>query len=174
MQPVQGLLTSTYDDWCTPQALFDLCDAQYHFDLDAAADAENTKCKKFFDFKTNSLAQEWFGRVWLNPPYGRDIGKWLQKARHELEAGHCEVVVFLLFVRSDCKWFHDYVWDELNAKPRPGVSLQFLRGRVKFTRNGEAKKCGSFWPSMLVEMRKASAQVNDGPLFQTVGRGEGE
>ena len=76
----QGMFTSRTCEWETPQALFDALDARYHFDTDVCARAENAKCKRFFSPEEDGLAQEWQGVCWMNPPYGREIGKWVRKA----------------------------------------------------------------------------------------------
>lgn len=57
----KSLLTSNKDDWCTPQAFFDELDCEFHFDLDAAASSENTKCKRYFTKETDDLKQSWRG-----------------------------------------------------------------------------------------------------------------
>lgn len=54
-----ALLTSNKDDWCTPQALFDELDREFHFDLDAAASHENAKCKHYFTKETDGLKNSW-------------------------------------------------------------------------------------------------------------------
>lgn len=95
--------SSKTDLWETPQDLFDKLDAVYHFDLDACALPENAKCQRYFTPEQDGLSQEWTGNVWCNPPYGRQIGKWVQKA-HDSKAA---VVVMLLPARTDTKWFHE-------------------------------------------------------------------
>jgi DNA N-6-adenine-methyltransferase (Dam) len=76
--------------------------------LDVAATAENAKCSRFFTRKENGLAQPWQGRVFCNPPYGREIGRWVQKAWQSAQAGACELVVCLVPARVDTAWWHDY------------------------------------------------------------------
>ena len=78
--------------------------------------------------------------VWLNPPYGRGIGKWVQKAYEEAQKPGT-VVVCLLPARTDTAWFHDYC--------RKG-KITFIRGRLKF---GGSKNSAPF-PSMVVEFRR--------------------
>lgn len=72
--------SSKSDDWETPQPLFDRLNEQYHFGLDVCASAKNAKCARYFDKETDGLKQLWTGRCWMNPPYGREIGKWVKKA----------------------------------------------------------------------------------------------
>ena len=76
----KGLLTSKTDEWETPQWLFDKLNAQFNFKFDVCANQNNAKCKTYFDKETDGLSQEWTGACWMNPPYGRQIGKWIKKA----------------------------------------------------------------------------------------------
>ena len=112
---------STSDSWATPDWLFDELDELYGFTLDPCADHLNYKCTQYFTREDDGLAQSWDGeRVWLNPPYGREIGKWMKKA---LEAD--ALVVALVPARTDTAWWHDYVLGKAN--------VEFLRGRLKFS-----------------------------------------
>lgn len=63
----KSLLTSNKDDWCTPQAFFDELDSEFHFDLDAAASAENAKCKHYFTKENDALQNSWGGYGILQP-----------------------------------------------------------------------------------------------------------
>lgn len=85
----QALLSSKNMSWCTPQNFFDRLNEEFHFVLDAAATDKTAKCKKYFTPADDGLAQSWNcgGAVFCNPPYGRQIGKWVAKAHHESVAG---------------------------------------------------------------------------------------
>ena len=124
-------------EWETPQDFFDKLNEQYHFELDACATPYNAKCKNFFTKKENALSQNWGGwrTIWCNPPYGREIGKWVRKAYEESRKG--VTVVCLLPARTDTRWFHDYC--------KKG-KVEFVRGRLKF---GGSKNSAPF-PSMVV------------------------
>lgn len=131
------MFSSQTDSWETPQWLFDRLDADYHFTLDPCATFENKKCFKFYTEKEDGLKQDWFGEhVFINPPFSQ-IGKWVEKAVREYM--NKVLVVMLLPVRSDTKWFHSYI---------PGVASQiyFIKGRLKF---GKSKNSAPF-PSMIV------------------------
>lgn len=131
-----GLFTSRRDDWETPQQLFDQFTQEFGpFDLDPCASEQNAKCPRFFTEADDGLAQPWAPhKVFLNPPYGREIGKWVKKAWEESQAG--ALVVCLLPARTDTAWFHNYV---LRAD-----GLRFLRGRLHFNGRGPAP-----FPSMI-------------------------
>jgi len=128
-----GLFTSNTDLWSTPQSLFDELDKEFHFTLDVCATDENAKCERYFTKEDDGLSQEWKGVCWMNPPYGREIGKWIKKA-YESRA----TVVCLIPARTDTAWWHDYV---MKAK-----EIRYIRGRLKF---GGSKNSAPF-PSAIV------------------------
>lgn len=114
--------SSASDNWATPQYFFDALDAEFKFTLDACADAENHKCARYFSAADDGLSQQWApATVWLNPPYGRAIGRWVQKAFDEWTAG--ATVVCLVPARTDTRWWHDYAMS---------AQIRFVRGRLKF------------------------------------------
>lgn len=131
------LFSSATDEWSTPQHVFDQWDADYHFDLDVCATPENAKCKKFFTRADDGLAQVWTGSCWMNPPYGREVGLWVEKAWRSVDKEQADFVVCLLPARTDTRWFHDYCWKY--------GRVYFLRGRLKF---GGATNSAPF-PSMI-------------------------
>lgn len=117
------MFSSRTGEWETPQRLFEQLDRTYSFTLDACATAENAKCAKYYTPEEDGLAQPWEGRVWCNPPYGREIGKWVKKAWESARSG--ATVVMLLPARTDTKWFHRYLYGK--------AELRFLEGRIKFS-----------------------------------------
>lgn len=128
---------SAGDERGTPQALFDALDAEFHFDLDAAAGPRNHKCEMYFGeggIAYDALKEDWAGlTVFLNPPYSACY-PFIKKAREEADKG--ATVVLVVPVRSDTKWWHEFVWD-VDAGPdgglRPGVRLRLVKGRLDFT-----------------------------------------
>jgi len=132
----KGLLTSTTDLWSTPQDFFNQQNALYGpFTLDVCADETNAKCAVYFDKTTDGLKQIWTGKCWMNPPYGREISKWMKKAYES--AGNGTVVVCLVPARTDTKWWHDYAIKG---------QVTFIRGRLKF---GDSENSAPF-PSAVV------------------------
>ena len=95
--------SSKRNTWETPQDLFDKLDQEFHFQLDVCALPENAKCKKYFNPAENGLKQKWKGICWMNPPYGREIGKWMKKAYESARAG--ATVVCLVPARTDTAWW---------------------------------------------------------------------
>ena len=136
------------DDWQTPPELFKRLDEEFSFDVDAAATKENTLCDMWF---TDALSSAWFHgySYFVNPPYSRGLqGKFIAKAAEESAKG--ALVVMLLPARTDTKAFHAYIWDAENHRPKPGVEVRFLRGRLKFV----GAKASAPFPSMVVVFRR--------------------
>ena len=79
--------SSATDLWATPQDFFDELNNEFNFDLDVCANDENAKCAKYYTAENDGLAQDWKGTCWMNPPYGREIGKWMRKAYESSRGG---------------------------------------------------------------------------------------
>lgn len=137
-----ALLSSKNMCWCTPQDFFDKLNEEFHFILDPAATEKTAKCPLYYTPETDGLSQSWNrgGAVFCNPPYGREIGKWVKKAYDESQKG--QTIVLLLPARTDTKYFHDYIYGK--------AEIRFLRGRLRFTdEDGKASDPAPF-PSMIV------------------------
>lgn len=130
-----GLFTSETDQWATPLHFFELLNKEFNFELDVCADEFNAKTSKFYNEEMDGLKQEWSGIVWMNPPYGREIGKWVKKAYESSLQG--ATVVCLLPSRTDTKWWHDYCMHG---------EIRLVKGRLKF---GDATNSAPF-PSAVV------------------------
>lgn len=141
---LKAMFSSKTDDWATPQAFFDVLDAEFNFDLDPCADEYNHKCERYFTEQDDGLAQDWISThthtVFMNPPYGREISKWIRKAYEEAQKGG--VVVALIPSRTDTRYWHDYVMK--------AAEIRFVRGRLQF---GDSKNSAPF-PSAVVVFRK--------------------
>lgn len=136
------MFTAGRPDWATPPSVFDPLNAEFGFTLDVCASTENTKVEWFFDEQADALNLPWGNGVcWMNPPYGRDLGRWVQKAYESSQGG--ATVVCLVPARTDTAWWHD--WVEGKAETR------FVRGRIKF--NGALKDAP--FPSVVLVYRPA-------------------
>lgn len=136
--------------WCTPQDFFNKLDAEFNFTLDPCATEKSAKCKKFFTAKEDGLKQDWVGNcVFVNPPYGREINKWVKKCFEESKKENT-IIVMLIPARTDTKYFHDYILNK--------AEIRFIKGRLTFwDLDGEKYLNGDFknmtpapFPSMLV------------------------
>jgi len=131
---------STKDDWETPQDLYDKLHSQWKFTLDPCCCSHSQKCKEGFpfDYGFDGLKESWRGHtVYMNPPYGREIGKWIEKAYNESKDKNT-VVVALLPSRTDTRWFHNYIYNR--------HEITFIKGRLKF----QGAKHNAPFPSMIV------------------------
>lgn len=130
--------SSETDLWATPQEFFDKYNTTYHFQTDVCENSENTKCENYYTIETNGLEQDWQGSCWMNPPYGRTIKQWMQKAYESSLKG--ATVVCLVPARTDTAWWHDFAMKG---------EIEFIRGRLKF---GGHKNSAPF-PSAVVVFR---------------------
>ena len=136
------MFSSNSNEWATPQEFFDALDARYHFTLDPCATKENAKCKKFYTIAEDGLLQDWGGEcVFCNPPYGRDIAKWVEKAYNETKKPNTKVVM-LIPARTDTSYWHEWIFPH-------ATHIDFVRGRIKF---GNSKNPAPF-PSAVVEFQ---------------------
>jgi len=123
--------------WETPQWLFDKLDKEFHFTLDVCALPETAKCKNYYTPQIDGLKQDWEDNIcWMNPPYGREVGVWIEKAYNESLKG--ATVVCLIPSRTDTKYWHDYCMK--------ASEIRFIKGRLKF---GDSKNSAPF-PSAIV------------------------
>jgi len=133
-------------DWLTPP---DIIESLGQFDLDPC-------CPPQMPWRTadvmltpheDGLSRPWSGRVWLNPPYGRDVGPWLARLA---EHGHG---VALIFARTETTHFVEHVW-------RAADALMFLFGRLYFHYpDGTRAKMNGGAPSVLVAYGEPNAQL---------------
>jgi phage N-6-adenine-methyltransferase len=108
--------------YSTPTALYRALDEEFGFTLDVCSSAGNEKCKRFFTLRDNGLAQEWGHHIcWMNPPYGRYLPKWMQRAWEASQ--HGATVVCLVPSRTDTRWWHDYAMQG---------EIRFIKGRLTF------------------------------------------
>lgn len=137
----ETLFSSRSEEWETPPGLFAELNKKYHFTLDVAATDENALCERYYTREKDGLSQSWQteGAVWCNPPYGRDIEKWMRKAYKESRRG--QTIVTLIPARTDMQWFHKYVY--------PYAKLVFIKGRLHYGAGGVPSKNAAAFPSMI-------------------------
>ncbi len=122
----KGLFTSASEHWATPKELYDSLNKEFHFNDDPCPLRG-----------IGGLDRNWGETVFMNPPYGKGITKWIKRAYEESLLG--KTVVCLLPSRTDTKWFHEIILP--NAK-----EIRFIKGRLKF---GGSKNNAPF-PSAIV------------------------
>ena len=126
-------------EWGTPRWLFDALDREFGFTLDPCSTHENAKCKKHFTLAEDGLKQSWADEiVFMNPPYGSAIKKWMQKAW--LSSCEGATVVCLVPARSDTQWWHRFAMRG---------EIRLFTGRIQF----EGAKWPAPFPSAIVVFR---------------------
>lgn len=135
-----ALFSSKNQEWETPLDLFEELNQEFEFKTDVCALPHNAKCDTYFTPQMDGLSMEWKDVCWCNPPYGKDIYKWVQKAYQSAQKS--ATVVMLLPARTDTRWFHEYIYGK--------AEIRFIKGRLKF---GKARNSAPF-PSMIVIFKK--------------------
>ena len=147
------MFSSKSDEWSTPQDVFNQLNAEFRFDVDLAATAENAKVPHFYTKERDALSISWSGDSildnlpcgWLNPPYSRGLcARFIAKAAEERRQGF--MTVMLLPARTDTKAFHTHIYDASIWHPRQGIDIRLLPGRLKFSGSRHAAP----FPSMVV------------------------
>ena len=138
----QGVgFSSATEEWGTPNDLWIQLDAEFGFELDVCATAENARCSRYYTREQDGLEQPWEGVCWCNPPYGREIGRWVRRAYESSLAGG--TVVCLVPARTDTGWWHDWAMKG---------EIRFIRGRLKFV-GGYGRGHNAPFPSAVVIYR---------------------
>lgn len=125
------------DEWLTPPSLIK---AIGEFDLDPCSPINRPwdTAKTHLNINDDGLMFEWFGKVWCNPPYGREAIKWLSKLSTHNNG------VALIFARTETKMFFSEVWNK-------ATSILFIEGRLTFHHvNGNKAKANGGAPSCLI------------------------
>ncbi len=123
------VFSSASQHWETPRDLYEALNREFEFQDDGCP----------FHAIEDGLEREWKSPVFVNPPYTRDIAKWLRKAVAESKRG--KTVVMLLPSRTDVRWWHEYVMK--------ADEIRLLRGRLKFS----GAKTRAPFPSAIVIFR---------------------
>tara|TARA_R100000664_G_scaffold11263_1_gene18360 strand:+ start:11993 stop:12487 length:495 start_codon:yes stop_codon:yes gene_type:complete len=141
----KGALFSSNDQtWRTPSWLFNELNEEFNFDLDAAAHSGNKLCSNYISPEEDALKVEWEGgSIFCNPPYGKDVGKFVKKAYEESRKN--KTIVLLVFARTDTRWFHDFIMK--------ASEIRFIKARIKFSLGGDQLPNPAPAPSCLVIFR---------------------
>lgn len=155
-----ALFSSVREDWRTPPRLFEqLSEAFGPFDLDPACTKESALAPAYFTAEDDGLGRSWYvsrpegegtrpTRVFLNPPYGGSIGKWMDKA--VFEARHGRLVICVVPARVDTRWWHRSV-------ERHAALVYFVPGRVRFLRPDGVTLFPAPFPTAVIAFGNRSA-----------------
>ena len=118
--------SSASPEWYTPASIVERVSSVLgNIDLDPCSNGPGSTvpAAQRFTEQDDGLARPWKGRVYMNPPYGRSIGRWTEKLCTEFEHGNVAEAVALVPARPDTEWFA-----RLRQYPRC-----YLRGRLRFS-----------------------------------------
>ena len=147
-------------DYGTPLWFYNRLHRRYDFVFDLASDGHNNLCPDYYTPQDDALVQDWTklnGSLWLNPPYGRAIGIWLEKAYMSTQACEDITIVCLVPARTDTRWW----W----ANCIHG-EIYFVKGRLSF--NGMVASAP--FPSAVVVFRKTVDGRTDYPKMEALSR----
>jgi len=145
------MFSSENNAWATPRDFFKKINKEFNFNLDPCCTKKSALCKKYYTPKEDGLIQDWKDeRVFVNPPYAREISKWVEKCFNE--RNNAELIVMLIPSRTDTRYFHDFIYNK--------AEIRFIKGRLKFIDldwvgdEKDRKLSPAPFPSMLVIFRK--------------------
>jgi hypothetical protein len=134
------------DEWLTPPTIVR---SLGEFDLDPCSPINRpwATAKKHYSILDNGLSKEWEGRVWMNPPYGKELERWMNKLAFHGNG------ISLIFARTETATFFNCVWEKAN-------SIFFMKGRLKFyTVEGKEAEFNGGAPSVLISYGEQNAEA---------------
>lgn len=159
-QDFQGRISTGDVEIGTPDEIYLPLHEEFNFTFDLAASAQNTKCERYFSKENSALTQDWPRETcWLNPPYSRRVGEWVEKAYLQSRKG--STVVMLLNSNTESSWYHDVAVPQAHE-------IRHLRWRIGFIKNG-VKQVGGYHPSCVLVFNPDPFTV---PIRETVTDGK--
>lgn len=156
--------SSNSNEWATPSEFFEALNNKYNFTLDPCSTKENAKCQKFYTKEDDGLSKDWVGeKVFMNPPYSRELPKWIKKAYTTIESARervCEtVIVCLIPARTDTRYWHEYIFGKAKE-------INFIKGRLKFDGGEKGNGSAPFPSAVVIYDSKYSGET----LYKTLNR----
>ena len=138
------MIAPTPDDceWYTPPEILERVYRIMPIDLDPASSPQSTVlAKRYYTKQDDGLSQPWEGNIYLNPPYGREAAKWIDKLVTEYKANRTQQAILLIHAKTDTRWFNQLVdWT---------AAMVCIKGRLRFVSpEGVRKNAGTF-PSLV-------------------------
>ena len=143
----KGLMSSESNEWYTPKYIVDFLEGKYgKITLDPCA-SEQTKIGILnYTKKEDGLTKEWKEDfVFVNPPYGREISKWVKKS-YEEHKKYNNKIALLIPARPDTTYWHDYIFPNYKT-------IYFIKGRIKFL-SSQKESLSAPFPSVLIVFDK--------------------
>jgi phage N-6-adenine-methyltransferase len=132
--------------WLTPPWIVEAArESMGSIKLDPCANSSNNVGateSHFTGDPLDGLREEWFGTIFMNPPYGSEIEKWAKKWRSEFELKRAVAGIALIPSRTDTQWWQDFF--------HTADAICFIEGRVSFLRPGKTEETPSMFPSAVI------------------------
>lgn len=153
-----AIISPTSENWGTPYSFFNKLEERYGvFDLDAAAGDDWNMCPNYITKEMDALnpLTPWNGNnIFVNPPYGKWIPLFLNRALKELVlTTEFKSIVFLIPAKTDTKWYHDICL-------KKAKEILFVQGRLSFRLPG--KKNTATFASIIVQFTN---EIQTEPVF---------
>lgn len=141
----EGKTETGKDEWLTPP---EITNALGPFDLDPCSPIERPwyTAENYYTILDDGLTKEWKGKVWCNPPYGKEAVKWMEKC---VDHGNC---IALTFARTETKMFFNCIWSKADA-------ILFIKGRLRFHHVTGERADSAGAPSVLIAYGKENAEI---------------
>jgi phage N-6-adenine-methyltransferase len=133
-------------EYSTPLEIVNPLIEEFSLTIDVCASSENNKLPTYWTKEEDALSKEWIGNCWMNPPFSRNLGKWVKKAHNESKING-GTKVCLIPVRSNTKWWADICMD---------AEIRFINGEVKF--NNEQR---GLWLPMCILIFGEKAKIGN-------------
>lgn len=156
--------SSDSPEWYTPQMVIERVLNMFgSIDTDPCSNSHenpNIPARVLYTKDDDGLAHTWYGKTYLNPPYGSEIGKWINKLIADYEQGHVEEALALLPARIDTVWF----------QPLYAFLMCNVRGRIQFANS----PYGAPFPCVIVYLGKREHVFIEtfktlGPIMRRIG-----
>ena len=157
-------ITPDDSEWYTPKYLLDIVRGVFPIDLDPCSNEHKTVgAVTSYTKEDNGLSLPWDGNIFMNPPYGREIGKWVDKFLYEWDSGHVKNAILLVPVKTDTKW-----WRLLSENLNCWCAIW---GRVKFQSPDPHKSTtvGTFASCVILFTRDSQIQESFKLQFSSLG-----
>jgi len=164
------LYTSDSPEWYTPQHILDsVLELFGEIDLDPCSNGKgseaNVPAKEHYTIEDNGLARTWHGKVYMNPPYGREVAQWVEKITAEYRERNISEAIILIAARTDTRWF--------NNLAKNGAMWCAVEGRLLFSNPGSTCTNAAPFPSAIFYLGENEqdfyhAFKQHGPIYKAI------
>ena len=131
-------------EYSTPLEIVNPLIKEFSLTRDVCASKYNFKLNSYWTIQDNAFTKEWHGNCWMNPPFNKDLGKWVKKAHLDRKYG---TKVCLIPVRANTKWWSEVCLDS---------EIRFINGEVNF--NNEPR---GLWAAMCIMIFGEQAKIKN-------------